>query len=261
MFPWRASRSRILSTVPSSQIDDATKQALLAVVQVWLDRLQTMAVVTTFFVSIDSMLYGYASAALPPDSAAWSSADLLKTATLGGAIILHVCASILAYLASFVLIRYRLDDAEEQVQVAEHPSNASPSTKAHLVAPASANARRSSISARSEPVRATSRDFRSLVSVYQVRPLEFMYRSPHSSVKTGPEAPDTGDAAALCMLQSMIKTLTRCHTVVAILSNVGFVLALVGTLAYFWTSLPIALGSFASVCLGLSFFGGVYAIM
>ncbi|KAI0369001.1 hypothetical protein BV20DRAFT_421633 [Pilatotrama ljubarskyi] len=243
MFPWRGGRGHILSSVPSLQIDDSTKQALLAVVQVWLDRLQTMAVVTTFFVSIDSMLYGYASAALPPDSAAWSSADLLKTATLGGAIILHVCASILAYVASFVLIRYRLDDAEEHVQAAEHPSGASPGTKAR------------------EAVRATSLDLRSLVSVYQVRPLSFMYRTPPAAVKTGPEAPDTGDAAALRILQSMIQTLTRCHTVVAIMSNVGFILALMGTIAYFWTSLPIALGSFASVCLGVSLVAGVFAIM
>lgn len=98
-------------SLDSTTMDGTTKQALLAVVQVWLDRLQTMAVIvrvvsqrktirhakydisqTTFFVSIDSMLYGYASVSVPPNADDWSNVDLLKSATLGGSIILHVCA-------------------------------------------------------------------------------------------------------------------------------------------------------------------------
>ena len=93
--------------VPPTNPDDATKQALLAVVQVWLDRLQAMAVIvspaspssraythhfpqTSFFVSIDSMIYSFPYR--NPDLTAWTSLDLLISASLGGAIILHVCA-------------------------------------------------------------------------------------------------------------------------------------------------------------------------
>ncbi|EIW54426.1 uncharacterized protein TRAVEDRAFT_52133 [Trametes versicolor FP-101664 SS1] len=244
-------------------MDGTTKQALLAVVQVWLDRLQTMAVITTFFVSIDSMLYGYASVSVPPNADNWSNADLLKSATLGGSIILHVCASILAYLASFVLIRYRLDDAEEQAQTAERPSadiahepldSKYQSTRGAALQPSASTTVR--------PVHIASRDFRSLVSVYQVKPFGYMQRRS-DALKAGPETPDTanGDAAALVTLQSMVRTLTRCHTVVAVMSNVGFVLALIGTITYFWTAFPVALGSFASVCLGLCLLAGGYAVM
>ncbi|KAI0645196.1 hypothetical protein C8Q79DRAFT_912548 [Trametes meyenii] len=255
----------------STTLDPSAKQTLLAVVQVWLDRLQTMSVVTTFFVSIDSMLYGYASAALPPASTTWSNADLLKTATLGGAIILHVCASILAYLASFVLIRYRLDSAKEQAQTREH-LEAFQAHDAGKLAARPADTRsptlgssKSPAQAQVEPIRVNSLDFRSLVSVYQVRPFAFAYRRTLAGFKPGPEAPppgaDPNDAVALRTLQAMVETLTRCHTVVAGLSNVGFVLAVVGTITYFWTALPVALGSFASVCLGASLIAGVYAIM
>ncbi|OSD00273.1 hypothetical protein PYCCODRAFT_1437626 [Trametes coccinea BRFM310] len=254
---------RTQSSTPSN-IDATTKQALLAVVQVWLDRLQAMAVVTTFFVSIDSMLYGYATASLPADSSMLSNADVLKSATLGGSIILHVCASVLAYLASFVLIRYRLDDAEDQVK---HPQADRPADVQRRAASMRARAASTADSPKTAssdfalPVQALSQDLRSLISVYQVRPLWFMSRPPRSS-KTSPEAPPpTGDDCALRILRSMIHTLTKCHTVVAIMSNVGFLLALIGTITYFWTSLPLALGTFASVCLGASLVASAFAIM
>ncbi|KAH9889426.1 hypothetical protein C8Q73DRAFT_766092 [Cubamyces lactineus] len=258
---FRSLVSRLQSTVPPTT-DDATKDALLAVVQVWLDRLQTMAVITTFFVSIDSMLYGYATVALPQDISLWSSVDVLKSATLGGAIILHVCASILAYLASFVLIRYRLEDAEEQVQAAEHADESGGSTPLRQIP-----SQRPSVGNKqhvSERVGATStitpRDFRSLVTVYQVKPFAFV-SGGSCTAKLSPETPGSEDSGALRMLRSMIQTLTRCHTVVGAMSTIGFVLALIGTITYFWTSLPIALSSFASACLGVSMIAGTYAIM
>ena len=94
-------------TVPPITPDDATKQALLAVVQVWLDRLQTMSIIVSsryslnraythrlsqmsFFVSIDNMVYAFPYR--DPDLSAWSTLDLLISASLRGAIILHVCA-------------------------------------------------------------------------------------------------------------------------------------------------------------------------
>ncbi|KAJ2994341.1 hypothetical protein NUW54_g7567 [Trametes sanguinea] len=85
---------------------------------------------------------------------------------------------------------------------------------------------------------------------------------PRRSSKSSPEnPPPTGDECALRVLRSMIHTLTKCHTVVAIMSNIGFVLALIGTITYFWTSLPLALGTFASVCLGASLVASAFAIM
>lgn len=248
--------------------------------------LTTIVPQTTFFVSIDSMLYGYATSASPVDSSAWTNTELVKSATLGGSIILHVCAcectdvvhrmvahtcylftAILAYLASFVLIRYRLDDAEQQVQADEGLDTRTDTMPRKLATKdqvsTTSTPLQQSTAARRQAVFATSQDFRALVSVYQIKPFACVQRKPHAP-KANPEAPsdtDDGDAAALRTLQSMVKTLTRCHTVVAIMTNVGFVLALVGTIAYFWTALPVALGSFASVCLGACLVAGVFAVM
>ncbi|KAI0827967.1 hypothetical protein BC628DRAFT_1418062 [Trametes gibbosa] len=256
-------RTRNLSADTSTGTQyDTAKQETLAVVQVWLDRLQAMTLITTFFVSIDSMLYGYATATLLPNSRNWSNVDLVKVATLGGAIILHACASILAYLTSFVLIRYRLDDAEEKVQDSRDASlRQSHVTKSRSLSFDVDPQSIASTSACAAPH--LSQDLRSLVSVYQIRPFECAHRSRNRAVKppSTPEAPDTGDAAALRTLQRMVHTLSRCHTVVAVMSNIGFVLALLGTIVYFWTALPVALGSFASVCLGGSLVAGVFAIM
>ena len=89
--------------------EDAAKQALIAVVQVWLDRLQHQAVVvspflfvqqqqcdvskqTTFFVSIDSLLFSLTSSTRNPNLSVWSNKDKVINASLGGAIIFHVCA-------------------------------------------------------------------------------------------------------------------------------------------------------------------------
>ncbi|KAI1791198.1 hypothetical protein LXA43DRAFT_445198 [Ganoderma leucocontextum] len=225
---------------PPTTPDDATKQALLAVVQVWLDRLQTMSVITSFFVSIDSMVYAFPYR--DPDLTAWTTLDLLVSASLGGAIILHVCASILAYVASFVLIRYQLSDAEKTEQATEHPSTVSSNTHTRV----------QSFSAEStlSPWEAYT-DLRALVFVYQVRFLSIVScgivpRRPRE--KRDPEKTATDDP--VLKLKSMVTTLSRCHTLVTVMTQLGFVLALLGIMAYFWTGLPRALGIFASALLG-----------
>ncbi|KAM5539588.1 hypothetical protein V8D89_006697 [Ganoderma adspersum] len=65
----------------------------------------------------------------------------------------------------------------------------------------------------------------------------------------------TGVAAAaddpVVELKSMVTTLSCCHTLVTIMTQLGFALVLLGILAYFWTpGLPRAPGIFASALLG-----------
>ena len=171
-------------------------------------------------------------------------------------------SAILAYLASFVLIRYRLEDAEEQAQAAEHADEAGGGTPLRQIPsqrPSMGN--KQSVAERIGPApMITPRDFRALVTVYQVKPFALV-SGGSCTAKLSPGSPSSGDSDALHMLRSMIQTLTRCHTVVGAMSTIGFVLALIGTITYFWTSLPVALGSFASVCLGVSLVAGTYAIM
>ncbi|TBU31086.1 hypothetical protein BD311DRAFT_717279 [Dichomitus squalens] len=240
-----------LAIVPAATTGDATKQALLSVVQVWLDRLQAMAVIVNFiFVSIDSIVYSFPSR--PPDFSTWSSVDLLVSASLGGAIILHVCASILAYIASFVLIRYRLSDAEEQEQSTERPYTASDGQ--HRTHPTRAQ----SISAATTLAPALAPewneyiDLRSLISVHKVPLRQYILCgmvSRKRRVKNEMEALTTPDDAVV-RLRSMVTVLIRCHTAIAAMTQLGFILALLGILAYFWTGLPRMLGIWATVLLG-----------
>ncbi|TBU43370.1 hypothetical protein BD309DRAFT_960824 [Dichomitus squalens] len=240
---------------PAATPEDATKQALLSVVQVWLDRLQAMAVITAFFVSIDSMVYSFPSR--PPDFNAWSSIDLLVSASLGGAIILHVCASILAYIASFVLIRYRLSDAEKQEQSTERPCTASDGQqKTHQM-----HAQSLSTAPTLAPLPATEWnayiDLRSLVSVHKVPFRQYLLCGmvPRKKrVKNEMEALATPDDPVV-RLRSMVTVLIRCHTAIAVMTQLGFMLALLGILAYFWTGLPRMLGIWATVLLGGCLFG------
>ena len=74
------------------------------------------------------------------------------------------------------------------------------------------------------------------------------------------DSPDAEAERAVAALRSMVRTLSRCHTLTGALALVGFVLALVGALGYFWTGLPMGLGIFASVCLGGSLVAGAIAM-
>ncbi|KAI0359581.1 hypothetical protein OH77DRAFT_1037926 [Trametes cingulata] len=260
-------KSRALASVAASaqptNPEDAMKQALLAVVQVWLDRLQSMAVVTTFFVSIDSLLFSLTSTTRPADLHAWSMRDEVINASLGGAIIFHVCGSIVAYIGSFVLIRYRLNSAEKVEASTLSNNGTSPMrATAEKRRMPSASGHRPSASmgstlGPSSPID-TIRDFpmelftdlRSLVTVDRAHPLWFLPCGAHrrSRAKRDPEA--SAKDTAIATLEGIVNVLTRAHLLCAAMASLGFVLALLGILTYSWTAVPTSLGIFASACMG-----------
>lgn len=218
----------------------------------------------------------------------WSDTSTLIVASLGGAIILHVCAcewrhthalsliltsrlpdaAILAYCGSFVLIRYRLKDAEKTERDTE--STAKPSVDTYRRTSCASVPRLapgSTLSATTTPteyVRDISweayNDLRSLISVSQVHPFAWLCgMARKAGLKKDPEASGVDDTVA--QLHSMVRMLTRVHTVTVIMTVLGFILALLGTIAYFWTGLPRALGIFASACLGGCIFAGAIAVL
>ncbi|KAI0629412.1 hypothetical protein C8Q77DRAFT_1065252 [Trametes polyzona] len=253
--------------------EDAMKQALLAVVQVWLDRLQSMAVVTTFFVSIDSLLFSLTAGTRPVDLHAWTMRDEVINASLGGAIIFHACASIVAYIGSFVLIRYRLNSAEklEENIFTAHPASPTRAAAAEKRRAPSAHVHRPSASMGSTAVPGspmeTIRDFpmevftdlRSLVAVERAHPLWFL-RLPicrrRGNKDGAPARGKRGDTeasakdSAVATLEGIVGVLARAHTVCGGMATLGFVLALLGILTYSWTAVPTSLGIFASACMG-----------
>ncbi|KAI1791174.1 hypothetical protein LXA43DRAFT_1012733 [Ganoderma leucocontextum] len=261
--------------------EDALKQALLAVVQLWEDRLQKQGVVTTFFITIDSLLFSLASPTRSTDLHAWSVRDQVINASLGGAVIFHVCASIVAYSASFVLIKYQLNDAEKKEEryfpptpgLSRAPST-SQNTPQSTEKPYSERSRRkqSSHSHRpstsqgstlgpSNPIEAIAdfplevfTDLRGLVSIHRAHPLWFLPCGKRTKPLDKVRA--QGDSEAMVdhatgKLKDMIDVLSRAHVVCTGMSIVGFVLALLGILTYAWTAVPLALSIFASLCLGV----------
>ncbi|KAI0827975.1 hypothetical protein BC628DRAFT_129140 [Trametes gibbosa] len=258
------------------------KQALLSVVQVWLDRLQSMAVVTTFFVSIDSLLFSLTSSTRPSDLHGWTMRDEVINASLGGAIIFHACASIVAYIGSFVLIRYRLNTAEqaEESLFSTSMAAAAPPVSQRVGRGTAHEQRRTqsshrpsaSISSTAAPTSPIDTlrdlpvevftDLRSLVAVERAHPLWFLPTScggsprPTSgdSESCGPRGKSDPMAAArdsaVATLEGVVGVLARAHTVCGGMALLGFMLALLGILTYSWTAVPASLGIFASACMG-----------
>ena len=151
--------------------------------------------------------------------------------------------AILAYVTSFVLIRYQLSDAEKTEQASKRPSTVSSKPDGHT--------RLQSFSAEStlSPWEAYT-DLRALVSVYEVHFLSILSCSivpcqAHAKRNRDPEKTAAAADDPGVKLKSMVTTLLE-----TVMTQLGFVLALLGILAYFWTGLPRALGIIASALLG-----------
>ncbi|KAG1861871.1 hypothetical protein C8R48DRAFT_710482 [Suillus tomentosus] len=77
-----------------------------ALVAVWMQRLQMLTLITTFLASIDGDLFVLTSTS----SQTTLDAQEFIYACFTGALVFHVCAAILGYVASFALIQYQISD-------------------------------------------------------------------------------------------------------------------------------------------------------
>ena len=140
--------------------------------------------------------------------------------------------AILAYIASFALIRHRIVDAsgEDDTKVGSLLLFSLGTAQ-----PAQRPSRRIVL----EPVP-------SLVTFLQRQErFRFLSLSRRSSRFSSP---------------SPLSILTRCFYTSLCLTAVGFTLALVGILAYVWAGLRMPVGIFSTICLGVCISAGVWAI-
>ncbi|GJE84543.1 hypothetical protein PsYK624_006190 [Phanerochaete sordida] len=244
--------------------EDAARKAIMNVVQLWLDRLQLVSVITTFFASIDGTLLSFTISLThigSLDTKDWSNTVQVMNASLAGALIFHVCSAITAFVGSFVLIRFKLVDASVPSSRAPMPST--PATLAEKPTVSRLESAPPTLSSQahgssehhtmfSTPLIQTaetaqteflqmfqglSSTFAALegrVSVHQVRPF-FCFRA---------RGPTDGT------VEPPVRLLSSCHTLAVTMAVVGFVLALLGILTFAWTALPVSIGAFASACLG-----------
>ncbi|KAH9021238.1 hypothetical protein EDB84DRAFT_1513301 [Lactarius hengduanensis] len=245
------------------------------ITQIWSDRLQLISVYASFFTSIDSVLFSLAS-----NKGNGDTTSKLMQASLTGSLIFHAATAILAYVASFVLIRYKLNDAESIpggsnsksaiANVYAKYGQTPVDEKGKLSVLESGHVRaehghhfRSLLSSPITPFLSTlSTAFSSLldqppllnIDIRRVSLFDFSAVVPcvGESVHDGADAEK--NAIALGRL------LNRCHNVCSLFALAGFLLLVTGIITYVWTVLEDSVAIFASACVGVCIAFGLAAL-
>lgn len=213
-------------------------------VQLWMDQLQLLTVITTFFASTDGLLLSIVKAAEPD---ILTPANNLTYATLAGALVFHISASILSFLASFVLVRYRHvesvdpDSPNDEASAPEHASADSGKLPTHAFTMRYPYARKTHT-----------------VSIERFRIYDKLVTWVKRRVRRS-HFPDQSEEH-LSSLPEALSTLIRCNVVCMWMSSLGFILAITGILAFAWSWLARSISIFVSVCMFGSAVAGVYAI-
>ncbi|KAI0795159.1 hypothetical protein C8Q75DRAFT_803990 [Abortiporus biennis] len=266
--------------VPTADNQDevcAVRQAVMAVVQVWLDRLQLISVITTFFASTDGLLLNFTTSLAhisEGNRSSWSRTVQTMNACMAGALIFHVCSAMTSFIASFMLIRFKLhnarmfeDKVEDSTGIHIHHPRRTSTSKDHVAtsvssAPAALDFVPQSWTSFSDTVAST---FQGRVSVGRIHPFAFLSffhfhhagqtpRDTEGSKKSGEDSDDTKQGTDL---HPPIHLLARAHTLSVFMAVCGFVLSLTGILTFAWVALPTSISIFSSCCLGFCAIAGV----
>ncbi|KZO98211.1 hypothetical protein CALVIDRAFT_535316 [Calocera viscosa TUFC12733] len=201
---------------------------------------------TTFFAGIDGQLLSYAYPSNVTDSRTDTGYRIAVT-SLAGAMILHWMAAIISYIACFALYRYELIDARHEEQSTgllafRLPGKSSPSLLGS--------------SAFAPIVPGPLALDAAYIGVSRLHPYCLRTARAHmpSNSSASVEAPMTHGIPRLPM------DLTRVNDACVGITFVGFVLALLGIMAYMWTFLPSYVSIFSTVCLGVSVLVGMWVL-
>ena len=231
-----------------------------------------------FFASTDGLLLGRVGAYVPEDT---SIGNILTHATLSGALALHTSSgtkfgrfsspmssigfvlAIISYLASFVLVKY----SRISVPISEEASIASPIQSPYPGLDATTRTRVGSvkisqldpsIGPQSLRQRVTAGIPDPMVTIERVYLRNFFRTKPPASLfYASTSQPETVTAPEL---QDAYNMLLRCNSVCVILTFTGLLLAIIGIMAYVWTTFTLTPGIFVSVCFIVSLVGACYAL-
>ncbi|KZT05336.1 uncharacterized protein LAESUDRAFT_737497 [Laetiporus sulphureus 93-53] len=92
------------------------RKVMKELVHSWMDRLQLISVIATFFAATEAQLLGFV---MPDDGERPTRIQQAANASLVGALVIHLCAAIISFLAAFFLIRYRLREAKREERKVE----------------------------------------------------------------------------------------------------------------------------------------------
>ncbi|KIM20610.1 hypothetical protein M408DRAFT_333895 [Serendipita vermifera MAFF 305830] len=92
--------------------DKARKKAQEQLVQSWMDRLQLISVITTFFAANEAQLLGITTPSVDPES----TDKILQTsnAMLASSLVLHSFSAVIAFIGAFVLVTYKLKEEKRE---------------------------------------------------------------------------------------------------------------------------------------------------
>lgn len=275
-----SSEKRLTAQEHTALAKAADLHTISQITQIWSDRLQLISVYASFFTSIDSLLFSLAS-----NKGNDSTTSKVMQASLTGALIFHAATAILAYVASFVLVRYRLHDA----QAVPGDSKSAITTVYAKYAPAgriSANQRgklsalesgshvaientHNSHTLLSSPVATLYSTISTMfTSLLDQPPLLNIVIRRVSLFDFGAGVPCVGksdhdgdaDADAENNAIALVRLLNRCHNVCSIFALVGFLLVVTGIVAYVWAVLERFVAIFGSVCVGVCIVFGFAAL-
>jgi len=205
--------------------DVARRKAMKELVQSWMDRLQLISVITTFFASVEA---GLLQVTTPDSKNNVSRVDQTANACLVGALIMHVFAAVISFLAAFFLIRYKLKEAKnEELKLEEHMVN-------HNTEPPD-------IERGSMP----PHNMASAVNISPPAPVKRATASEPPIWTTDPHLEQVGPFRK----NPPTHLLARCHSLCVFFAFVGFFLALLGIIFYVWARHPLGVSVFASVCM------------
>jgi len=207
--------------------DDDEAQINSDLVNLWTQRLQVLTVVTAFLAAMDGQLFTLSVLNTQIGLPVGSTSREIVYSCLASALIFHICATLLSYVASFALIRYRVLEAvtEDGAKVETAPYPAQPHPR-KVVA---------------EPVHPLQ------LFVNAIQPVESLrFFAVFRSARFNQPAP--------------LALLTRCFLTTLILSALGFISAVSGILAYAWVGLPMVVGITSTVCVGVGVSAAVWAI-
>ncbi|KAJ7782654.1 hypothetical protein B0H16DRAFT_1297704, partial [Mycena metata] len=205
--------------------EKARRQAAKDLAQSWMDRLQLISVITTFFASTEAGM-------LQVTGLSEQASVQVANASFTGALVLHIWAAIISFLAAFFLVRYNLKEAKEEgSQAGLAPS---PTDHSHDMKPGDKTQR--------SPPSNTS-----LTTPSDLAPVWTM--NPHLE-QVGPfqRKPPT-------------HLLSRCHNLCILLTFAGFLLALLGILAFAWGQNPVSVGVVTSISTAVCAGGAIWVFL
>ncbi|KAF8339403.1 hypothetical protein F5887DRAFT_1077443 [Amanita rubescens] len=202
--------------------DEKKKEAMRELVASWMERLQLISVITTFFASAEAVMVGVVTR----DVKDIPKLEQASNAALIGALVLHMFAAIVSFQAAFFLVNYRVHEAKkEEVQAEGGTFVETPLDIFEAVA---------------DPMLQRPKVFKALPKRVATNSSPIWSTNPHL-VQVGPFRG-----------QPPANILGRCHSLSVFLATVGFVLAVVGVGCFAWARQPQSASIFTTICIAIS---------